>query len=114
MAAPRSGVAGPAGLLVLTACGQHQRHRRRPWLRALYRSPAGPPRVGIDDAAATGDLEAAADRMGLDLIGLDLQVTTVTSASLRGALGVCVLQILLDGPNHGYAISRRGAMGQGA
>lgn len=81
-----------AALLVLTACGQQEPPPEEA-------APAGTLPVSqqdrravtIQDAEATDDLVAAADLMGLKLINLDPEATTVSSpASLQVALSMAV------------------------
>lgn len=79
-------------LLVLTACGQQTAPPEETEPAGnLPVSSVGRQVVNLQDAdaGATDDVVAAADRMGLDLISLTPEVTTVTSpASLQVALSM--------------------------
>ncbi len=79
-----------AVILMLAACGQEAgTPEETPPAGTLPVSQQDRRAVTIQDAEATDDLVAAADLMGLELINLDPEATTVTSpASLQVALSM--------------------------
>lgn len=78
-------------LLVVSACGTQPGPLPEETVAAgtLPVSQQARVEVGVEDAAAVAEVVAAADVMGLELIGLDPEVTAVTSpASLQVALSM--------------------------